>query len=287
MSTIAKLVQFPFTRKLKQNAPSRLPRASISETVDNAVSRAQRETSSMTGSLQLTQMQKLAISSRILAEEGHGHTLSGQITLRSRDDNGNLLMWVNPYGKSLELVTESDFILVDGDMNVVNGEGFPNRATRFHYHVYKERPDIQCLIHTHPPKTSALAMTGHPLHIGHMDTMCFYEDVQYLANWPGIPFGDEEGELISGVLGDKWSALLGHHGLIVGGTSIEQATYRAYFFERAAAMQLDAMAAVGGDPDKLPKVDDELARKARDWRISDGPVKAHWNNWAELVLRNG
>ena len=128
-------------------------------------------------------------------------------------------------------------------------------------------------------------MTGHPLHIGHMDTMCFYDDVQYLPSWPGIPFGDEEGEIISGVLKDKWSALLAHHGLIVGGTSIEQTTYRAYFFEKAAAMHLEALAAVGGDSERLPKVNAELARKARDWRISDGPVKAHWNNWAELVLR--
>ena len=195
-------------------------------------------------------------------------------------------MWVNCYGKSLELLTEKDFILVDKNMNVIKGSGFPNRATRFHYHVYSNRDNIQCLIHTHPPKTSALAMIGLPLFIGHMDTMCFYEDVQYLKEWPGIPFGDEEGEIISGVLKDKWSALLGHHGLIVGGRNIEEATYRAYFFEKAAEMQLQALQAVGGDVGRLQKVDPELARKARDWRMSDGPTKAHFNNWANIVLQS-
>ena len=146
------MARFKCFRQLQHRALHRISNVRFSETADSAVSRAQRETSSMSQSVQYTPMQKLAISARMLAEEGHGHTLSGQITLRSSDNNGNLLMWVNPYGKSLELVTDSDFILVDGDMNVVNGEGFPNRATRFHYHVYKERPDIQCLIHTHPPK---------------------------------------------------------------------------------------------------------------------------------------
>jgi len=253
------------------------------ETADSAVSRAQREIAKL-ATPSFSPLQKLAISARILAKEGHGDTLSGQITLREEDANGDILMWVNPYGKSLDLLTESDFILVDGDMKVHRGEGFPNRATRFHHHVYAQRADIHCLVHTHPPKTSALSMTGHPLHIGHMDTMCFFEDVQHLPTWPGIPFGDEEGELIASVLKDKWSALLAHHGLIVGGENIEEAVYRAYFFERAAAMQLKALAAVGGDIEKLPKVDVELARKARDWRISEAPVKAHWNNWAQQIL---
>ena len=102
----------------------------------------------------------------------------------------------------------------------------------------------------------------------------------------GIPFGDEEGDIISGVLSDNyWSALLSHHGLIVGGRSIEEATYRAYFFERAAKMQLDALSAVGGDIQRLKKTNVELSEKARDWRISEGPVKAHFNGWAQIVLK--
>merc|ERR1712228_1013261 len=173
---------------------------------------------------------------------------------------------------------------VDQQMNVVKGDGFPNRATRFHWHVYSKRPNIKCLIHSHPPKTSALSMIGKPLRIAHMDMMCFYDDVQYLDNWPGIPFGDEEGEIISGVLQDKWSALLAHHGLIVGGETIEQTTYRAYFFEKAAELYLDALSVVGGDESKLPKVDKSLAIKARDWRISDAPTKAHFNCWSEIIL---
>eukprot|EP01084_Bolivina_argentea_P170412 295309_1 len=258
------------------------------ETADNAVLSAQKEVSSMVDKEidKFNPLQKLTLASRILAANGHGNTLSGQITLRDVDNNGNLLMWVNCYGKPLELLKETDFILVNKDMDVIKGNGFPNRATRFHYHVYLNRQNIKCLIHTHPPKTSALSMTGKPLYIGHMDSMCFYNDTQYLHKWPGIPFGDEEGEIISNVLKDKWSALLAHHGLIVGGETIEQTTYRAFWFEKAAEMQLDALSAVGGDENKLPKVDHELAEKAREWRISDGPTKAHFNCWANMILNN-
>ena len=124
--------------------------------------------------------------------------------------------------------------------------------------------------------------------LAHMDVMAFYEDVQFLPNWPGIPFGDEEGDIISGILSDKYySALLANHGLIVGGTSIEEAVYRAWYFERAASLHLDALAAVGGDLNKISQVDPNLGTKARDWRISQGPVNAHFNAWAKLAIHNG
>merc|ERR1719384_2248179 len=253
--------------------------------VDSAVKRAEAETLKMghpeTAKWSLTE--KMAISSRILAKQGHGETLSGQITCR----NGDGTMWVNPYGVPFDAVNAQHFLRVDGDLNVVEGDGFPNRATRFHHHVYAKRPDIQCIVHSHPPATSALSIIGEELVVEQMDLMAFYDDVQYLADWPGIPFGDEEGDLISGVLApNHWAALLAHHGLIVAGKSIEEAVYRAFFFERAARMQLDAMAAVGGDVGRLKRTDPDRARKARDWRISEGPVRAHWNGWARLLLHD-
>jgi len=79
--------------------------------------------------------------------------------------------------------------------------------------------------------------------------------------------------------------LLAHHGIIVAGRSIEEATYRAYFFEVAAKLQLNAMSAAPGTA--MPQVEPELGRKARDWRVSPGPVRAHFNAWADLALRKG
>ena len=109
-----------------------------------------------------------------------------------------------------------------------------------------------------------------------------YEDVAHLPEWPGVPFGDEEGEIISGALGeDKWSVMAAHHGLFVGGRTMEEATYRAFFFEHAAQMQLRAMAAVPGQP--LPDVDRDIALRAKDWRLNEGPVAAHFDSWMRQV----
>jgi len=252
--------------------------------VDSAVNSAKTETLKMGEFAVWSLTEKMAISGRILAkQQNHGQTLSGQISCKMEDGT----MWVNRYGVPIDVVTATDFLRVDGSLNVVEGEGFPNRATRFHHHVYAKRPDIQCIVHSHPPAASALSIIGEELVVEQMDLMAFYDDVQYLADWPGIPFGDEEGDIISAVLApNHWAALLAHHGLIVAGKSIEEAVYRAFFFERAARMQLDAMAAVGGDVQRLKRTDPDRARKARDWRISEGPVRAHWNGWAQILLHD-
>jgi len=230
--------------------------------------------------------QKLTLTARILAWQGQGNTLSGQITCRTELKNGKLGIWVPKYGLGIEELIPSDFILVDEDLKPVdpNETGFPNYATRFHVHVYRKRPDINCIVHSHPLHVSALAMTGRKLEPEHMDFMAFYEEVQHLEEWPGVPFGDMEGELISSLLGEKyWSGLLANHGLIVAGKTIEEACYRAYFFERAAKAQLLAMgAAPGGD---LKKVQRPLGNQARDWRISEGPVQAHFRYWSRMVFK--
>ncbi len=58
-----------------------------------------------------------------------------------------------------------------------------------------------------------------------------------------MPVGNEEGELIAGALGDKRAILLSHHGQLSTGSTIEEACVIAQLIERAARLQLLAMAA--------------------------------------------
>ncbi len=119
----------------------------------------------------------------------------------------------------------------------------PNPANRFHSWLYRARPDLNCIVHSHAPHASALAMLEVPLTISHMDTCVLYDQTAFLEKWPGIPVGNEEGEIISTALGDKKAILLSHHGLLVAGSSVEEACVLGVMFERAARLQLLAMAA--------------------------------------------
>ncbi len=222
--------------------------------------------------------QKLALSARILAREEHGSALAGQITHRG-DKEGT--MWTGRFGLGLDELCAKDFLLVDDDLNVLEGDGMPNPANRFHLWTYRARPDVNCIIHTHPPYCSALSMIGEPLVASHMDTAMFYEDCAFLETWPGPPIGDEEGELIATALGDKNAILLAHHGQLSASPRVEETAFRALFFERAARLQLLAMAA--GEIRDLPK---DAGRHAHDYRLKPQTVDATFLYHTRLELKD-
>jgi len=224
-----------------------------------------------------TVRQKLALTARMLAFEGHGSGLAGQITARGDAPD---TMWTARFGLGLDEINASDFILVDDQLKVLEGDGMANPSNRFHLWIYRARADVHCVVHTHPPHVSALSMLGVPLIAAHMDTAMFYEDCAWLAEWPGPPIGDEEGDLISTALADKRVILLAHHGQLSAGETVEQAAVLSVHFERAAEMQLRAMAA--GDIKALPPA---AGRHAHDYRLKDAPLNATFDYYARQTLR--
>jgi len=223
-----------------------------------------------------TDVQKIALSARILASEGHFGGLAGQLTARIGHDRFLTLA----LGTAFDEARPSDFIVVDDDLNVIDGKGIPNPATRFHLWIYKQKPTVRSIVHTHPPATSALSMIGQPLIVAHMDMCMFQDQCAYLPDWPGLPIGDEEGIIISGALGDKKTILLANHGLIAAGETIEEAAYLAFFFERAAALQLAASAAGTVHP-----VDADKGREARDFLLKPKIVEMTFEYLARKALR--
>jgi len=218
--------------------------------------------------------EKLAAAARILGAAGHGSGLAGQLTLRA-DPNS---YWTLPLGFGLEEADPQKLIRVDGHMHTIEGEGIANPAVRFHLWIYRARADVLSIVHTHPPSTCALSMLGRPLAVAHMDAMMFFDDCAYLPEWPGVPLADEEGRIISTALGDKRSILLANHGLLTAASSIEEATYLAYFMERVARAQLDAEA-VG----PIQTVDPDHARAAHDFLLRPEVVGATFEYLARVA----
>ncbi|TAJ67033.1 MAG: aldolase [Variovorax sp.] len=206
-----------------------------------------------------TPRQKLALTCRILFDNGHDSGLAGQITARTGKPGEYLTQRL---GLGFDEIAEDNLLTVDEDLNVLDGAGMPNPANRFHSWVYRARPDVNCIIHTHALHASALGMLEEPLKISHMDNCVLYDDVAFVGEWPGVPVGNEEGEFISAALGQKRALLLSHHGLLVAATSIEEACVLSIAFERAAKMHL--LAAAAGT---IRPIDHRLAKEAHDWIV--------------------
>lgn len=223
-----------------------------------------------------TDRQKLALTCRILFEGGHDSGLAGQITCRADQPN---TYYTQRLGLGFDEISAENLLLVDEDLNVLDGPGMANPANRFHSWLYRARPDVNCIIHTHPLHVAALSTLEVPLEISHMDLCPLYDDVAFLKDWPGVPVGNEEGEIIAEAIGTKKAILLSHHGQLIAGATIEEACVLAILIERAAKMQLLAMAA--GEIRPVPEM---LAREAHDWISKPRRHSAAFDYYSRRVM---
>jgi L-fuculose-phosphate aldolase len=221
--------------------------------------------------------QKLALAGRILAAEGHDSGIAGQLSARAERPGTYYML---RFGLGLEEATPENLLLVDDDLNVLDGEGMPNPSNRFHLWLYRAKPHVNSIMHTHPPHVSALSMIGVPLAVSHMDTCLFHEDCGWLPEWPGVPFGDEEGRIISEAIGDRRAMLLAHHGQLAASATIEEATVLSVHIERAAKLQLLAMSA-----GTIRPINPALAREAHDYRLKERAVGATFHYYARRALQ--
>jgi L-fuculose-phosphate aldolase len=218
----------------------------------------------------LSVRESLAAACRILAREGHESGLAGQVTARAEQPGA---WWTLQFGYGFEEASAERMVLVDEDLKPLQG-GRANPGTRFHIWIYRRRPDVKAIIHTHAPYASALAATGKPLATIHMDSAMLH-GTAHLAEWPGVPVADDEGRIISAALGDAKTILLANHGLLAAAGSVEEAAYLAVFFERAARMQLRAMAAGG-----FKEVKPALAEEACRFLLQPSIVRGTFAYWA-------
>jgi L-fuculose-phosphate aldolase len=237
------------------------------------IERVNREMDADLPELSLSTEEALAACCRILAREEHESGLAGQVTARAAKPG---TFWTLQFGYGFEEATAKRMVLVDEDLKPLKG-GRANPGVRFHVWIYNKRPDVKAIVHTHAPYASALSCTSSSLKTIHMDGAMLH-GTAHLAEWPGVPVADDEGRIISTALAGAKSILLANHGLLTAGNSIEEATYLAVFFERAARMQLRAMAAGG-----YQEVKPELAAEARDFLLQPSIVRGTFAYWARRV----
>jgi L-fuculose-phosphate aldolase len=248
----------------------------LSASKSELVERAHEEMKIAISDSRLDARQKLALTCRILFDHGHDSGLAGQITFRSAPER----FFTQPLGLGFDEITPGNLLEVDENLRVQSGAGMANPANRFHTQIYRARPDVNCIIHTHPLHVAALSMIGQPLIVSQMDLCPLYDDCAYLSEWPGIPVGNDEGEIISRALGKSKAILLAHHGQLVAGRSIEEACVLAVLIERAARLQLLATSA--GEIQPIPA---ELALEARDWITTDKRFSASFAYYVRQSLK--
>ncbi len=132
--------------------------------------------------------------------------------------------YCTPTGVSKGFMTPDMIIRVDGDGNKIEGDLNPSSEIKMHLRVYRERPDVNAVVHAHPPIATAFAVCNIPL-----DEYIMPEAVLFLGTVPvcayGTPSTDEIPESLQPYLQDHDSFLLQNHGALTVGNTL----MRAYF----------------------------------------------------------
>lgn len=159
-----------------------------------------------------------------------------------------------PFGLHWSEITASDFLIVDFDGNILEGQGLIEDTAFFiHAPIHSSARKIRCVLHTHMPYATALAMLEEPeLDMASQNAIGFKDEVFYDCEYNGLAYDRTEGERMTKALGEKSILMLRNHGIVTTGASVAEAFHNLYFFERTAEVHVLALS-TGKPINMVPK----------------------------------
>jgi ribulose-5-phosphate 4-epimerase/fuculose-1-phosphate aldolase len=224
----------------------------------------------------------LAAAARILAERGVVDGF-GHVSMRHPDASDRYLM---SCALAPALVTPDDIIEYDLDSSPCNAEGRGSFLERFiHGEIYKARPDINSVVHSHSPSVVPFGLVG-------AEMKAMFHNAAFLA--AGVPVFDisekfgatdmlvsdgAKGVALAETMGAKDIAMMRAHGSVACGPTLQTAVFRAVYTEVNARIQhWTAALAAGGPIAALSQEEGKLA----DMPNRTAGMRA-WDLWRRQV----
>ena len=222
---------------------------------------------------------QVAWSGRIVAMGGHGDYTLGHVSARAADGR-HILM--KPNGLGLEEVTPDDLLTLDMDGARLSGEGPIHLEYVLHTEIYKARPDVGAVVHTHPPYATAFGATDATLELLNHDAVLFREGVAYFDDTAELIVRPEQGAAVAATLGDRRVLVMRGHGLLVTGETVPWATYAALTFERVLRIQ-----SIARSLGNLLPMTAEMADRVYPEKYRDDHLARYWDYLVRQVRRAG
>jgi len=227
-------------------------------------------------------VEDLVAANRILVDQGvlDGY---GHVSVRHDRDPRRYLM-----ARSIapELVTAADVMEYDLDSTPVDARGRTTYLERFiHGEIYKVRPDVNAVMHSHSPSVIPFGAAG-------VELRPLYHMSAFLSG--GVPVWDIRaasggatdmlvrtpalGRALAQALATRPVALMRGHGNVVAGVSLPQVVFRAVYTEVNARLQMQAMTLSG----TVTYLDAEEAKRAE--ASIAGTLGRPWELWKRKAL---
>lgn len=166
-----------------------------------------------------------------------GYVASNDGNISVRLDASRLLM--TPAGVSKGFMTPDMMVVTDFEGRTIEGAGRPSTEIQMHLAAYRERPDVQAVVHAHPPLATGFAVAGIAL-----DRAVLAEVVTTLGSIPiaeyGTPSTKELPAAVAKFVRAHDGMLLANHGALALGKDLFSAYYKMETIEHAAHITLVA-----------------------------------------------
>jgi L-fuculose-phosphate aldolase len=177
---------------------------------------------------QLVDAIRMLACANIVDHSGHGSA--------RRDDKS---FYINSAASTRAALTIDDIVVADLDGRLVEGSARPPFEFPIHAEIYRVRPDVRAIMHTHPQWSTFLTMVGAPYQV-------VYAQGALLADMPIVdtPLSintQPMGEMVAAALGRGPAVLLKSHGAVVVGSDIVECFALAAYLEENAHRQYMAM----------------------------------------------
>ncbi|MDB5944878.1 MAG: aldolase [Ramlibacter sp.] len=229
-------------------------------------------------------VEKLVYANRILYDQGVVDGL-GHVSVRHDTAPDVFMLSCN---RAPAMVSPRDIVCYDLDGEAVSSGAERPYLERFiHSEIYRARPDVVAVVHSHSPSVIPFGVTGNRLRpifhmAGFLGSGSSHFEISDVAGDTDMLIRNRElGRALAQSLGDCTCVLMRGHGSTVVGTSIEQVVYRAIYAEVNAKLQMNAQGM--GDVRYLTTVEAGLAAATNDsqigrswelWRRRIGPIES-------------
>ena len=205
--------------------------------------------------------------------DGYGH-----VSVRNPASPNHFFIsrWLAP-----DLVTESDIVELDLDCVPVNGDTRKLYSERWiHSEIYRTRPDVKSIVHTHAPTVVLMGAIGETLlpiyHMGgFIGTGLPVFDIRKSFGMTNMLINDAaKGKALAQALGDKPGAFMRGHGGITVGNSIMHSVGRSVYLKINSEMHLQA----GGR-----KIETLAPEEAHQAEAGNQEFPKDWDLWKRAV----
>ena len=189
---------------------------------------------------------------KLLYDRGYVAANDGNISVKVAENR----LLITPSGVSKGRMTPEMLLVTDMDGIVIEGERHPSSEGKMHLEVYRGRPDVNAVVHAHPPVATAFAVCRRGLETPYLSELVAGLGQVLCTPSFAMLSTEEVPQSVRPYLADHNALLLANHGALAWGGDLWEAFDRLETVEHTAKIVLNAQLLGGG----VPLTEEEVER---------------------------